>query len=206
VLVVRFALGLLAVITVSPRAHAEPDRSERPYREWALLDPYLSERESGPSLGWVELRETSGGPASRGVSIETGGTVTTTRSHLFSELRQAFYFRALSRSRYVLGASEYSLHAGLSLGPLEVGTGFGILPAGLTLTDGELGLQVLCPQGSLMLAADLGSFELAVRAYQGYVFQWFGGDDSFVRGLTLDVNFERKPPQKPPGRVERYRL
>ncbi len=205
-MVARSIPCLLALIAVAPRAYAESPRPEPTYREWALLDPFLSERESGPGLGWVEQRETSGGPVSRGVSLEIGGTVTTTRSHLFSELRQAFFFRALSNSRYVIGLSEYSLHAGLSLGPLEVGTGFGILPAGLTMTDGEFGLQVLCPQGSLMLAADLGGIELGVRAYQGYVFQWFGGNDSFVRGLTLDVSLERQPSKNRPRRVERYRL
>jgi hypothetical protein len=187
-------------------AQAEPREVEGPYREWALLDPFVSERESGPGLGWVELRETSGGPVSRGVSLEIGGTVTTTRSHLFSELRQAFFFRALSNSRYVFGASEYSLHAGLSLGPLELGSGFGILPVGVDLTDGELGLQVLCPQGSLLLAVDFGAFELGVRAYQGYVFQLLGGNDSFVRGVTLDVNLERKAPANRPENIERYRM
>jgi hypothetical protein len=204
-MVVRFVPCLLASLVMVRPAHAEPAPSEPPYREWALLDPFVSERESGPGLGWVEQRETSGGPVSRGVSIEIGGTVTTTRGHLFSELRQAFFFRALSNSRYTIGASEYSLHAGLSFGPLELGSGFGILPAGLTMIDGELGLQLLCPQGSLSLAVDLGGIELGVRAYQGYVFQWWGGNDSFVRGLTLDVSFERKPPKNRPRRIEPYR-
>ena len=197
---------LLVLLAIAPQALAEPAESEPPYREWALLDPYLSERESGPGVGWVEMRETSGGSVSRGLSLELGGTVTTTRSHLFSELRQSFFFRALSNSRYVFGASEYSLHAGLSLGPVELGTGFGILPVGIDFNDGELGLEVLCPQGSLLLALDLGAFELGVRAYQGYVFQLLGGNDSFVRGLTLDVNLERKPPKTRPRVIERYRM
>lgn len=199
-------LVLFVALGAPSRVHAEPDASERPYREWALLDPYLSERESGPGFGWVEYRETSRGSVSRGVSVELGGTVTTTRRHLFSELRQAFFFRALSNSRYVFGASEYSLHAGLSLGPLELGPGFGILPFAVDLTDGDFGLSVLCPQGSVMLSVDLGAVELGVRAYQGYVFQVLGGDDAFVRGITLDVSFQRKPPKGRPPRVERYRM
>ena len=197
---------LLALLAIAPHAFAEPAEDMRPYREWALLDPYLSERESGPGVGWVEMRETSGGTVSRGLSLELGGAVTTTRGQLFSELRQSFFFRALSNSRYVVGVSEYSLHAGLSLGPVELGTGFGILPLAVDLNDGELGLEVLCPQGSLLLAFDLGGVELAVRAHQGYVFQLLGGNDSFVRGLTLDVNFERKPPKTRPRVVERYRM
>ncbi len=195
---------LLVLLAPVRRALAEP--GEATYREWALLDPYLSERESGPGVGWVEMREAHGGAVSRGLSLELGGTVTTTRSHLFSELRQSFFFRALSNSRYVFGASEYSLHAGLSLGPVELGSGFGILPVGVDLDDGELGLQVLCPQGSLLLSLDLGGLELGVRAYQGYVFQLLGGNDSFVRGVTLDLNFQRKPPKNRPREIERYRM
>jgi hypothetical protein len=204
-MVLRLAVCLLVLLAAPSRALAQPFASERPYREWALLDPYLSERESGPGFGWVEYRETSGGPVSRGVSVELGGTVTTVRRHLFAELRQAFYFRALSNSRYVFGASEYSLHAGLSLGPLELGPGFGILPFAVDLTEGDLGLSVLCPQGSVLLSVDLGPVELGLRAYQGYDFQLFGGNDAFVRGVTLDVNLERKPPKSRPRRVERYR-
>jgi hypothetical protein len=185
--------SLLAAIAVAPRAHAEPAPAKRPYREWVLLDPYTSERESGPGLGYVELEEVSSGLVSRGVSLELGGTITTTRGQLFSELRQAFFLRALSNSRYVFGASEYSLHAGLSLGPVELGTGFGVLPIGLELADGEFGLQMLCPQGSLLLAVDLGGVELGLRAHQGYVFHVWGGAAAFVRGLTLDLSLQREP-------------
>jgi hypothetical protein len=153
-----------------------------------LFDPLSSERRSGLALGALQIRELSEAESRKGASLALWGARTTRRGAVFAELRQVFGVRAFEGSTVVLDVSEYMLDAGLRLGPLRFGSGFGVLPIGFAWSQGELILDLLCPQASLFVSTRLGDASLGLRARTQYLFRVLGRENAFVNGLTLEVS------------------
>jgi hypothetical protein len=153
-----------------------------------LFDPRSSERRTGLALGALQIRELSEAESRKGAGLALWGARTTRRGAVFAELRQVFGVRAFEGSTVAFDVSEYMLDAGLRLGPLRFGTGFGVLPVGFAWSHGELILDVLSPQASLFVSTRLGDSSLGLRARSQYLFRVLGRENAFVNGLTLEVS------------------
>lgn len=185
-------------MAVAWSAHA----TAREPREWALLDPDISSRKAGLGLGYSELRLGNAVDPQQGVSLELWGSLRTTRRRAFAELRQALAFRAFERSTFAFGAAQ-SLHAGVALGPLRIGSGFGLSPIGFDLSSSDATLHLLSPHAFLLVGFELGRLRLALRGEVQYWVRLFGREDAHLRSAVLEVALERAPPRVRP-RIEPY--
>lgn len=191
----------LAALAASASSAWCDTASAREPREWALFDPDLSTRRAGLGLGYAEL-DLPGDEARRGLSLELWGSIRTTRRRAYAELRQTLMIGAFENSTFLFGASQ-ALHAGVALGVLRLGSGFGVAPIGFDLSPSDATLHVLSPSAFLLLGLEVRRVQIAVRGEVRYLFRLFGREDAALRSLVLQVGLERQRRQ-PPRRVEPY--
>jgi hypothetical protein len=108
-----------------------------------------------------------------------------------------FDVREFDSSSWAVGISTHAFEAAARLGAIEpqVRAGFALLT--VDDFDGQLSAELLSPRAGAGLGVRFWKVRVSADVYAEYFWRWFG-PSALVRGLSLDVRYERRlPPPLP---------
>jgi hypothetical protein len=100
--------------------------------------------------------------------------------------------RAFATTSWALGLSTNSFEVAAALGPIEPFVRVGAALLTVDDFDGSVSAELFSPRVTTGLDVRLGrNVEVGVGAYAEYFWRWLG-PSAVVRGLSLDLRFERR--------------
>lgn len=100
--------------------------------------------------------------------------------------------RAFATTSWALGLSTNSFEVAAALGPIEPFVRVGAALLTVDDFDGSVSAELFSPRVTTGLDVRLGRLvEVGLGAYAEYFWRWLG-PSALVRGLSLDVRFERR--------------
>jgi hypothetical protein len=101
--------------------------------------------------------------------------------------------RAFDSSSWAVGLSTHAFEAAARLGAIEphVRAGFALLT--VDDFDGQPSIEMLSPRAGAGLGVRVWKLRVSADVYAEYFWRWFG-PSALVRGLSLDVRYEKRLP------------
>jgi hypothetical protein len=90
------------------------------------------------------------------------------------------------------------VYVALALGPLEPEVGGGFSTITVDVFHGAGSAELFSPRAEAGVWLHAGSVRVGVHAYGEYLWRWFGNTDYLLRGISIAVGFEARPPVPQP--------
>ena len=177
---------MLALVASAGPANAD---SAHPTRtSFKLFDLAAARADTALAAAYVQYRRTDREQAGRGLELRGGPAFSWEAGPLYVTSTSATALRVFSRRSYSLSILQNGGHAGLLLGPIDVGTGFAISVFNIDYLEDDLSFGMFTPRSLASAGVRFGPVRIGAQAHVEYLWRWFGRD-YFVRGVavTLDI-------------------
>jgi hypothetical protein len=157
------------------RAKAVPRVEDVPveWKVWRLLDPKLSIRERGWTLGPGYLRTIGREDLQYGLQIARKETIEDRRGPLFLTLEREWALRFYERWT-IIPLYRYGYLAGMRLGPIELAAGVSAIPFAIDYSEGRFSFSGPSPGAAVRVGVKTKSVRVSLRLEREYLWRWGG--------------------------------
>jgi len=104
--------------------------------------------------------------------------------------------RILDSKSYALSLLQ-RVYVAMALGPFEPEVGGGLSTVTVDVFHAHWSAEMFSPRAEAGLWVHLGPVRVGAHAYGEYLWRWFGNTDYLLRGVSIDLGFEQRPPVEP---------
>ena len=159
-----------------------------PGSHFRLFDVCAARAGTALDVTYISARRLDRSDPRSGLELGLSSRLTWSRGAFYVTSSQATALRALNASSISLSLLQNGGHAGVRLGPLDVGAGIALSLFSVDYLEHDLSFGMFSPRALAFAGLGIGPVRLGVTAHTEYYFRWFGRD-YIIRGLGVSLEF-----------------